>query len=140
MLVAENDMAKVAWPKKVGDLVGSGGTHGEFAVRFPLEDLREPIIKDNLLDDDILQEHIRNNRLEQWFEAALRAGKKDFVTEQRQARRSSAPQIKQESAVSQINGASEAEAVLEAPASNTFEGDIERVADQDEKDVEMQDS
>jgi nuclear pore complex protein Nup133 len=56
----------VVWPKQLTALVGAGGTHGELCVRFPLEDLREPIIKDNLLDDEILQENIDKNRLDQW--------------------------------------------------------------------------
>ena len=52
-------------------------------MRFPLEDLREPIIKDNLLDDEILQENIDKNRLDQWFKAACRAGKNAYMREKR---------------------------------------------------------
>ena len=58
-------------------------------MRFPLEDLREPIIKDNLLDDEILRENLEKNRLDQWFKAACRAGKNAYMAEKRELQRDS---------------------------------------------------
>jgi len=83
----------VVWPKQLTALVGAGGTHGELCVRFPLEDLREPIIKDNVLDDEILQENLEKNRLDQWFKAACRAGKNAYMRENRATRQGSPVQI-----------------------------------------------
>ncbi|KAL6707927.1 hypothetical protein ACN47E_003601 [Coniothyrium glycines] len=135
-LIDEDESAKVAWPKKVEDLIGSGGTHGEFAVRFPLEDLREPIIKDNLLDDNILQEHIRKNRLGQWFSAACKAGKKDFDAEKLQAKQQTTPKIKEENAIAQFDGVSDTEGGLEVQDYEASYGDAEAEVEQD---TEMRD-
>ena len=139
---AEDPFSKVAWPKKLDDLLGAGGTHGELCVRFGSEDLREPIIKDNLLDDDILREHIDKNRLDEWFTAACRAGKKAYEASLRQEKQQHAPATAAaEGSAPQVNGGNEAEAemVPEAAGSDTFEGDVESIADQDQ-DVEMGDS
>jgi nuclear pore complex protein Nup133 len=76
--VDEDPSARNVWPKKVETMIGAGGTHGELCVRFSSEDIREPIIKDNLLDDDILNEHMEKNRFEEWFMAACRTGKKAY--------------------------------------------------------------
>ncbi len=54
-----------------------------------MEDLREPIIKDNLLDDEILQGNLDKNRLDQWFKAACRAGKNAYLREKNDMWRSS---------------------------------------------------
>jgi nuclear pore complex protein Nup133 len=107
-------------------LIGAGGTHGELCVRFPLEDLREPIIKDNLLDDEILQENLEKNRLDEWFKAACRAGKNAYMAEKRGERRGSAQEESGEEELS--------------PEADTlaFEGDTVNGTDQDQ-DVEMQD-
>jgi nuclear pore complex protein Nup133 len=74
----------VAWPKQAQTLVGAGGTHGELCVRFASEDLREPIIKDNLLDDEVLQEQLEKNKLDEWFKRALKAGKRAYDAEKAQ--------------------------------------------------------
>jgi nuclear pore complex protein Nup133 len=72
---------RVVWPKQLTALVGAGGTHGELCVRFPDEEIRGPIIQDNLLDDEILQENLEKNRLDEWFKAACRAGKARYMRE-----------------------------------------------------------
>ncbi|KAF1928622.1 uncharacterized protein M421DRAFT_420507 [Didymella exigua CBS 183.55] len=72
---------RVVWPKQLTALIGAGGTHGELCVRFPDEEIRGPIIQDNLLDDEILQENLEKNRLDQWFKAACRAGKAAYLKE-----------------------------------------------------------
>lgn len=97
-------------------------------MRFPLEDLREPIIKDNLLDDEILQENLEKNRLDQWFKAACRAGKNAYMAEKRGLRRG--PSVQE--------GPGEEDEVPEA-ASPAAEGDTGNGVDQDQ-DVEMQES
>jgi nuclear pore complex protein Nup133 len=91
-----------------------------------LEDLREPIIKDNLLDDEILQENIDKNRLDQWFKAACRAGKNAYMREKRRGSAQVEP------------GDEEAVRRAEAEASGV-EGDAVNGVDES-KDVQMQES
>lgn len=117
---------RVVWPKQLTALIGAGGTHGELCVRFPLEDLREPIIKDNLLDDEILQDNLEKNRLDQWFKAACRAGKNSYIREKKAMRRGSQAESDDE------------DATPEAEASSA-EGDAVNGVDQDQ-DIEMQES
>lgn len=137
------------WPKRIADLLGAGGTHGELCVRFGSEDLREPIIRDNLLDDDILREHMEKHRLEEWFVEACKAGKKAFEARRGQQQQfgrlqglsfdgpDDYPQAQEEDGeamdAEQVNGEEE---VLDVPGSDSFEGDVESVADQDQ-DAEM---
>jgi nuclear pore complex protein Nup133 len=80
---AEDRNATQIWPKSLHDFLGAGATHGELCVRFSAEDLRVPIIKDNVFDDDILHEHLEKHRFGEWFAAACRAGKKSFEDEAR---------------------------------------------------------
>ncbi|KAJ4357683.1 uncharacterized protein N0V89_002259 [Didymosphaeria variabile] len=61
-------------PRRVRDMFGSGCTDGEFCLRFPEEDLRRPIIQDNLSDENILDELIEKHRLEEWFDRTVAAG------------------------------------------------------------------
>lgn len=119
---------RVVWPKQLTALIGAGGTHGELCVRFPLEDLREPIIKDNLLDDEILQENLEKNRLDQWFKAACRAGKNAYFAEKRGLRRGSSAQAE-----------SGKEGIAPEAESSEVEGDTGDGAGRDQ-DVEMQES
>lgn len=66
--------ARLVYPRPLEELLGAGATHGELCVRFGSEDLREPIIRDNILDDDVLREHIEKHRLADWFNRVLQAG------------------------------------------------------------------
>jgi nuclear pore complex protein Nup133 len=134
------------WPKKIQGVLGAGGTHGELCVRFSSEDIREPIIKDNLLDDDILREHFEKNRLDEWFIAACRTGKKAYEAEKRQqmtASQEQADTVGTDEDSVQPQGDEETTGedadIVEEAGSDTFEGDVESVADQDH-DVEMQES
>lgn len=43
-------------------------------MRFPEDDLRKPIIQDNLSDESILQELVEKSRLEEWFDRTVAAG------------------------------------------------------------------
>jgi nuclear pore complex protein Nup133 len=129
------------WPKKIQSVLGAGGTHGELCVRFASEDIREPIIKDNLLDDDVLREHIEKNRFEEWFIAACRTGKKAYEMEKREqmtASQQQAQPIGDDEDFDQANADDEIVAAGEEEA-EAFEGDAEGAAEEDD-DVEMQDS
>ena len=55
-------------------MFGSGCTDGEFCMRFPEDDLRKPIIQDNLSDEAILQELVEKIRMEEWFDRTVAAG------------------------------------------------------------------
>jgi nuclear pore complex protein Nup133 len=102
-------------------------------VRFAAEDLREPIIKDNLLDDDILREHMEKNRVGHWFQAAIRVGKALAEQDKRQQGLRLDPAM----LASQIMDAGALEA--EMPVSeDMFDGGDEESAQ--EQDVVMQGS
>lgn len=108
-------------------MMGSGCTDGEFCLRFPEEDLRKPIIQDNLSDESILQELLEKHRLEDWFERTVKAG-----TSLAQAERHGA--IEQDATEEQ----QPAEQHLE-PAAGTVDAGAERHREVDQ-DVEMQGS
>lgn len=76
-------------PSRVRDMYGAGCTDGEFAVRFAEEDLRRPLIQDNLSDELVLKDLVDNHRLEEWFDAAMAAGSLLAIEndEHREARR-----------------------------------------------------
>ncbi|KAF1975891.1 hypothetical protein BU23DRAFT_55465 [Bimuria novae-zelandiae CBS 107.79] len=61
-------------PPRVRNMFGSGCTDGEYAVRFPEEDLRLPMIQDNLSDEAMVKDLVDNHHLEDWFDAAMLAG------------------------------------------------------------------
>lgn len=119
-------------------MLGAGATHGELCVRFSAEDLREPIIRDNLLDDDILREHIEKHRLADWMTAAYRAGKRFHQAEKTEAVRLQNGSLHRD--FEDLNDEEDGNVAesIELPGSDSFEGDIESVADQ-EHDVEMRD-
>lgn len=93
-------------------------------MRFPNEEVRGPIIQDNLLDDEILQENLEKNRLDQWFKAACRAGKAAYVRE------------KSEDANAQAESGGEEVEVGPEAESSAAEGATINGVDQD-KDLEM---
>jgi nuclear pore complex protein Nup133 len=129
MLADTEPTLRIVSPKNLQDVLGSGATHGELCVRFASEDLREPIIKDNVLDDDVLRELLEKNRLEEWFAAANRAGYRAYQAEKQQQ----INEINQNGV--KAGGDHEAatpEAPIDAPA-------FAKVAEQD-GDVDMQDS
>ncbi|RAR11517.1 nuclear pore complex subunit nup133 [Stemphylium lycopersici] len=138
-MCSENTLARIVWPRSLGDLVGAGGTHGELCVRFAAEDLREPIIRDNLLDDDIVREHLEKNRLNDWFKAAWKAGRRMYELEMALEGKPQTTCLSQ----STSNGAAppEAEAEMDqiAADSETFDGDDESALDH-EQEVEMVES
>ncbi|KAH7389527.1 Non-repetitive/WGA-negative nucleoporin C-terminal-domain-containing protein [Phaeosphaeria sp. MPI-PUGE-AT-0046c] len=76
---------KIGTPRDVPGIVGGGTTHGELCVRFASEDLREPIIHDNLLDDDILSEYFQKHRFDEWYVAASQAGRRAYDAAKQQS-------------------------------------------------------
>lgn len=138
--------ARLVYPKRLEELLGAGGTHGELCVRFGSEDLREPIIRDNLLDDDILREHVEKNRLVDWFKATFQAGKRAYEVQKAQEKLAQQQRLlaisnpeEYESQTANEDVTVEGAENADAPGSDSFEGDIESVADQ-EQDVEMQEA
>ncbi|KAF1839247.1 hypothetical protein BDW02DRAFT_564230 [Decorospora gaudefroyi] len=134
---AKDANARLLMPKGVQSLLGAGGTHGELCVRFAAEDLREPIIKDNLLDDDILREHITKHRLTEWFVQAFNVSKTMYYQGTGQQGKPQtapgAPQITSNGGPPEMD----AEMAQESAGSETFDGDEESG---NEQDIEMQDS
>jgi nuclear pore complex protein Nup133 len=134
----EDPFARILWPKKIQSVLGAGGTHGELCVRFASEDIREPIIKDNLLDDDVLREHIEKNRFEEWFIAACRTGKKAYEMEKRELMTASQQQAQPVEVDDEDLDQTNADDEIIVTTEEEIEV-VEDVAEQDE-DVDMQDS
>ncbi|KAJ4294443.1 hypothetical protein N0V90_008133 [Kalmusia sp. IMI 367209] len=61
-------------PPRVEQMYGAGCTDGELCTRFASEDLRQPIIRENLVDEAMVKDLADNHRLEDWLEAACKAG------------------------------------------------------------------
>lgn len=134
-LTAEKPANKVASPPQLNELLGAGCTNGELCVRFASEDLRNPIIADNLSDDEILQTNIEKHRLDEWFVATLKAAKKYFEAEQRGQPING---VMPESDVSvSVEGIEDDEP--EAGPISVVAGAVEGNNERDTEDVEMQD-
>jgi nuclear pore complex protein Nup133 len=121
------------WPMPPNELLGAGCTNGELCVRFASEDLRNPIIADNLADDEVLQANIEKHRLEAWFPAAMKAAKASLAAEERQAQAPVAESDDSDSVEGFEDGGGEENA--DAGAGDAETGDVETAA----QDVEMQD-
>jgi nuclear pore complex protein Nup133 len=80
----ENPLMKVVWPREIETFLGAGCTNGELCTRFADEDLRTPIIVDNVADDVILRDNIEKHRLESWFPSALSAARKAYTADLQQ--------------------------------------------------------
>ncbi|KAF2279695.1 uncharacterized protein EI97DRAFT_464898 [Westerdykella ornata] len=82
-MIRENaSNSRVACPEDINGLLGAGCTNGELCTRFASEDLRSPIIVDNLADDEVLQANIENHRLREWFPAVVKAAERLYELEQ----------------------------------------------------------
>ncbi|KAF2127081.1 hypothetical protein P153DRAFT_368426 [Dothidotthia symphoricarpi CBS 119687] len=144
-MIDDNPFSRVVYPRPIPELIGAGCTHGELCVRFGAEDLREPIIKDNLLDDDVLRELLEKNRLEEWFAAACRAAKKDLDQETYHAQKQLMQQGSEtaedgtEQPTVEMNGHIKEDAGTGDASEEAFEGDVESAAE-GERDTEMRDS
>ncbi|KAF2002680.1 hypothetical protein P154DRAFT_134570 [Amniculicola lignicola CBS 123094] len=65
----------VVFPPNLGELLGAGCKNSELCTRFGSEDLRRPIIADNLTDDEVFRKYITKHRLDAWIHAAVDAAK-----------------------------------------------------------------
>ncbi|PVH98521.1 hypothetical protein DM02DRAFT_657223 [Periconia macrospinosa] len=65
----------VIWFQAWSELSGKGCTDGELCIRFPSEDLRQPIMRENALDETIFTEYMQKHRLQRWIAACMRAAK-----------------------------------------------------------------
>ncbi|KAF2794749.1 hypothetical protein K505DRAFT_374439 [Melanomma pulvis-pyrius CBS 109.77] len=127
-------------PSKVYELIGAGGTHGELCIRFPSEDIRNPIISDNVADDTILQTHLDKHRLEGWFLAACRAGKRAFEEEKNPDHNAQVLVIDSDSSASAEGDEPRLDtANAGATASGALQGNDQQSVVGQVQDVEMQD-
>lgn len=133
--VDEDPSHRKVWPLKFEQMYGAGCTDGELCIRFPSEDLRKPIMRDNTLDEAILKEYVEKHRLDDWFQAACRAGKRAYEASKHEGQPQPVMVVVESDDSASLPGNEPPSAEAEPPASETFEGDDE--ADQD---VEMQDS
>lgn len=67
------------WLSAFDELDGKGCTDGELCIRFPSEDLRKPIMRENALDEARFTQYVQEYRLEKWFAACVRAARWDFA-------------------------------------------------------------
>ncbi|KAH7125414.1 Non-repetitive/WGA-negative nucleoporin C-terminal-domain-containing protein [Dendryphion nanum] len=72
-LIEQDAHYRVVWPQPFENLLGAGCTDGELCVRFGSEDLRRPIIHDNVMDDDVLKANVEKHNLNEWFVNACTA-------------------------------------------------------------------
>jgi len=121
------------FPESPHSFIGAGTQHGDLATRFAMEDLREPIIKDNARDDDLLQEHLNKNRLGEWWLEAQRAARKAIVVERQQLALMEQDDEDAEEAPLAIEDA------VDGAASGAVEAGPEGAGDQD-RDVEMEEA
>ncbi len=89
-----NPLYKRVWPtSKLREFLGNGCTDGELCIRFPSEDLRRPIMRDNAQDEADFEDLINNHRLEEWFMAAMRAARWSTQAETQQGQKLEAPRV-----------------------------------------------
>lgn len=134
-------------PPLPSQVLGAGCTNEELSKRFPSEDLRSPIINDNLGDDEILQLSIEQYRLDQWFEETVRVAQRLAKAENEAEGGAAVATISASESQLAIEDQAEEEAESGgeemAPSETTnadgpegFDGDDEESMDQD---VEMED-
>jgi len=134
------------WKPAIDNIWGSGCTDGDLCIRFASEDLRQPIMRDNALDEAIFRTHVEKHRLDDWLMAAETAAVQS-INEERQAER--------QAQLQQLVNAGEAEVVatqqveesveesvevIEVASEENFLGDDEDSVAEGVEDVEMQDS
>jgi len=74
-MINDDPFNRNASPRHVPDLIGTNTSHGELCTRFATEDLRTPIIDDNVKDDEDFKDAVKNHRLDDWFKQAEAAAK-----------------------------------------------------------------
>lgn len=120
-------------PTRVEQMYGAGCTDGELCTRFASEDLRQPIIRENLLDEAMIKGLVEKHRLEEWLESACKAGSMLYRAERRRERSAD-----DDSVVEDVK--SDAQPIADVEPTNggkLDEGEAPSAVDQD---VEMQGS
>ncbi|KAF2142573.1 uncharacterized protein K452DRAFT_270331 [Aplosporella prunicola CBS 121167] len=118
------------------EVMDAGCRAAELESRFPSEDLRDPIIKDNIKDDDALQVYISHQRVGHWFVQVRELAKQRVQEEAEGTRQARAELAQQQQAQGEelhhprreLNGIIEEEdsdAVMQASVGG-FEGDDEQ--------------
>ncbi|KAK7545482.1 Non-repetitive/WGA-negative nucleoporin C-terminal-domain-containing protein [Phyllosticta citricarpa] len=72
----ENPHVQILTP---GEVVDAGCRPAELEARFPSEDLRDPIINDNIQDDNELQTVVTATRADFWFEEIVKLARETAV-------------------------------------------------------------
>jgi nuclear pore complex protein Nup133 len=129
-------------------MLGTGCTDGELCIRFASEDLRQPIMRDNALDEAIFKKHVEKHRLEQWLKATVVAVRQSNENErnERQAALQQVADVGEDEAVAvqqveeTVEESVEAVEGIEVISEENFLGDDEESVAEGDDDVEMQDS
>ncbi|KAF2490724.1 hypothetical protein BU16DRAFT_543033 [Lophium mytilinum] len=107
-------------------VTGAGCSTEALASRFASEDLRNPIIKDNLYDEDQLQKYLTTCRLDTWFEACITATKEQMQHEVEEEKLLAAQMSVIKTGIEDKGLSEKAWVEMEARgASEAFEGDDE---------------
>ncbi|KAK8168148.1 Non-repetitive/WGA-negative nucleoporin C-terminal-domain-containing protein [Phyllosticta citrichinensis] len=80
----ENPHVQILTPSEVID---AGCRPAELEARFPSEDLRDPIINDNIQDDNELQSVVSSTRADFWFEEIVKLARQTAVNQVEAERR-----------------------------------------------------
>lgn len=126
-------------PLLPNEVVEAGCSTNELASRFPSEDLRNPIIQDNIADDELLQDYLTKCRLEHWYKSCKEGSKNSLDRHAEEAQRDrelirAVDSVESASGSLQDDGLASETTNTDAP--DGFDGDDEESVDVD---VEMED-
>lgn len=79
--------SSITGPLPPNEVVEAGCSTNELAPRFPSEDLRNPIIQDNIADDELLQGYLTKCRLEHWYKSCKEGSKNSLDRKAEEAQR-----------------------------------------------------
>ncbi|THY33513.1 hypothetical protein D6D00_01007 [Aureobasidium pullulans] len=121
------------------ETLGAGCTAEELQSRFPQEELRDPIMHDNLIQDRKLQSLIERSNADHWHAVCLEEAKKKLEEEaaanvQEEA---AAQQLKQTLEEAENDGAVVAETNTDAPMADNNEATESEQQTEDDGDVQM---
>ena len=126
-------------PLPPNEVVEAGCSTNELASRFPSEDLRNPIIQDNIADDELLQDYLTKCRLEHWYKSCKEGSKNSLDRHAEEVRRECElirAADSGESASGSLRDDGLASETTNTDAPDGFDGDDEESVDVD---VEMED-
>ncbi|KAF2178114.1 hypothetical protein K469DRAFT_804028 [Zopfia rhizophila CBS 207.26] len=131
-MLEESDRYQVVLPPAPHKVLGAGCTNEELSGRFKSEDLRNPIISDNLADDEILQTFVEKHRLDEWFDTTAKIAKEYAEPVEQQ----DGDQMFGSTDSNSDEGEAPPSEATSTDAPEAFDGDDEQSVDQD---VEMED-